>query len=361
MIAKKTFYSGNTHFILLYVMIMTQFLPVCTLECKTIEDKAPRAPKKVTSKIAVSLLDTFLEELPKTLCDNDLLPKSLTQPIFNLKKDDTRSSHQSTRNRYKKQTKSTESKKNPIATIRDPQKDRLLKKTLRDMSLEELREAHEYAILIKNTDSAIKFIEHMIMATKDQKELCSLRLELSDLYFEKGDMKNAGKHYLEYVKFYPGSKQCDYAEYKAILSRFYARLKPPLDQTKTRRTIRLAQNYIDRPNDQNKIFQDDVKRIQHMCYQDLYSYEVDIFNGYLKRGQLTGAQTHLGFIKEELLPVMKEIEPQMIECEIVLAQKQGNKTLAGEKTQHLEQTFPTYVPLKLAAQTKKKKSYVSRF
>lgn len=301
--ATQNSYTMSTYLGGTFLLIMTQFFMICTPISKTNEQTTTRTVKK-------------------------LYKKTITAPL------------------------------NAPTTQRDPLKDQLLKKTIRDMNLEELQEAKDYSLKLGNADNAIKFIERMIMLTKDQEQLCILRLELPDNYFEKGSFKQAGKQYANFLKFYPGSTQSDYAEYKSILSRFYARLQPPLDQRKTRKTIKLSQLYIDTSSASKKLYADEVKKIQKNCYQDLYAYELDIFNGYLKRNQLTGAQTHLTFIKNELLPVMKDIEPHLIECEILIAQKQANKVLVTEKTDYLKKTFPTY---QLASNNKPKKPYVYRF
>ena len=253
-------------------------------------------------------------------------------------------------------------KKQVTSIERDPTKDRLVKKTIRDMTIEELLIAKEYALALGNKELAIKYIkERLIIEIKDPEQLRNLRLELADLYFEKGDMKKATHCYLEYIKFYPGSKSRDYAEYKAVLSRFYARLKPPLDQTKTRKTINLANRYLQGSELPNKEYSHEVEKIRHDCYEDLYEYERDIVEQYFNLGKLTAAQTRITSIREDFLPMLKNIEPQLIEFEGLLAQKQGKDPAVQEKVAELQQKFPTYAPKKLVVQNKSKKSHANRF
>ena len=121
---------------------------------------------------------------------------------------------------YKKTVivKKKKPEKKLVTTIeRNPEKDRLLKKTIRDMTIEELLTAKEYATALGNKELVIKYIkERLIVEIKDPEQLRNLRLELADLYFEKEEMKKATHCYLEYIKFYPVSKSRHYAEYIAI-------------------------------------------------------------------------------------------------------------------------------------------------
>lgn len=252
-------------------------------------------------------------------------------------------------------------KKNVLTVEKDPEKDKLLKKTIRDMSIEELMAAKEYATALGKKELVIKYIKQLILEVKEPELLSNIRLQLADLYFENGDMKKAGHLYLEYIKFYPGSKSSDYAEYKAVLSRFYARLKPPLDQTKTQRTINLANRYLQGSDLPNKEYAHEVEKIRRTCYQDLYEYEKNIVEQYFNLGKITAAQTRIDGIKKEFLPILQEIEPQLIELEGLLAQRQGKDTQVQEKVAELQKKFPAYEPSKLALNTPSKKSHANRF
>ncbi len=246
---------------------------------------------------------------------------------------------------------------------KDPQKERILHKKIPSMSLAELQEAKEYVLRFDNTELATQFVQQMLLIHKsdNQEEIRMLRLELADLYFDDGKMKQAGKEYRTYVKFYPGSKEQDTAQYKEILSRFYSRLTPPRDQSITHKTLALANVYLDKPVDQ-KAYEQDVQKIVKACHQDLYDYEIDIFKQYCTRKQFTGAQTRLAAIKKEFLPIMKQIEPELIEWEGALAQQQGKAEIVAQSIETLKTKFPEYAPTVLVVYQKpKKKDYVTRF
>ncbi|MEX0940242.1 MAG: outer membrane protein assembly factor BamD [Candidatus Babeliales bacterium] len=319
----------------------------------------------------ISTQNTFSDQLSPVLLKNDASVqaiKPIEQSVFikktapQEKKSDQELTVQITNKRYPKKVvmKKPIKKPQPIV-LKDPAKDRLLKKTIRDMTIDELIIAKEYASLHSLQDLVLKYIERLIVLAKDPDLLSSLRLELADIYFEKAEMKKAGKLYLEYVKFYPGSKKRDYAEYKAVLTRFYARLKPPLDQSKTRKTIILANHYLERSNATIKEYTQEIEKMRIECYQDLYEYEVGIFYQYLNRERWIAAQTRLKNIKEELLPAMHDIEPHLLELEGLLAQKQGNETLVNEMLAKLQTNFPKHTPTVFIAHNKTKKSYVDRF
>lgn len=259
--------------------------------------------------------------------------------------------------------KTFKAKKVPKTVVVIPQKDikkdQLLKKPIRDLNLDELIEAKQYAMVHGDKELTIKYIERILAISNNQEDVRASRLELADIYFEKGDMKNSGKLYQKYVQFYPGSQQRDYAEYKSVLCRFYARLKPPLDQSLTRKTISMANRYLDRTD--TKHYEDDVTNIRQTCYKDLYEYEMEIVNQYLILEKLMAAQTRLESIKAEFLEVMPEIEPILIEREGIVAQKQGKETVVTQKMDELKQRFPAYNPNLLIAKIKPKKSFVDLF
>jgi len=256
--------------------------------------------------------------------------------------------------------------------IKNDAQEALIKRPIRDLSLDELWEAKTYVKKQGNNDLAITFLEQFIIKNNSQSDmrLQKARLEIADLYFDKGNLKKAKNEYRKFKEFYPGSKETlkilgedknvvQYSEYKELLCRFYARLKPPLDQTKTRKTIALANVYLDRTG--TKDYEKEVVDIRHTCYQDLYEYEFDIFKQYVNLERFTAAQNRLESIKEEFLPLMPEIEPILIEQEGIVAQKQGKDTVVAQKIEELGKKFPTYSPTLLLTAKKPKKSFVDIF
>lgn len=243
-------------------------------------------------------------------------------------------------------------------------KDQLLKKPIRDMTLAQLRIAKDYAKEKGNKDLVIKYLERILILTYDQQELCAVRLELADLYFEQKDMEQAGKYYREYVKFYPGSKQRDYAEYKSILTRFYVRLKPPHDPSITKETLILANNYLEHSTLVERKYVEKVQEIRNTCYQELCDYEFNIVNQHLHSGSIAQAQARLKSMKELYLPQVKHIHDigaRILELEGVIAHRMNDIKQVEMVIAHMKQEFPLYTPSMLVAQINPKKSYVDRF
>jgi outer membrane assembly lipoprotein YfiO len=237
----------------------------------------------------------------------------------------------------------------------------LLYKQPKDMALAELYSALDYALKIKNNDQAIKFVERLLIVESDQEKVRLLRLQLADLYFDNGNLKKAGAAYSEYIKLYPGGKdqqkeERDYAEYKGILCRFYARLRPPLDQSKTRKTLSLAKNYL--RSSGTHTYQEDVKKIQHECYRDLFNYEKGIVKFYCHQGSLQAAQERLKEMKKEF-GGLASFDPKIIKLEMFVARKEGNMVLAQAKQQELETKFPEY--LLKSTHRLVKQNHVNRF
>lgn len=240
-------------------------------------------------------------------------------------------------------------------------KEQLLKKTIQYMKEDELREAKKYAELIQSDKHLIsQYIERLLILSNDQAEKQTLRFELANYYFDKQDMKKAGRLFREYIRLYPGCKRRDQAEYKEILSRFHARVLPPRDQRKTMKVLRLTNNYIDSANTQKRSYLKEIKEIQHTCQEDLFSYEYDIAYQYMIRKQFKAAETRLAYIRSELLSHLKEKEPMVLELEIAIAQQQTSKDHTDEITQKiatLQSHWPDYKPTLFAhAKTYKKPS-----
>ncbi|OQA33817.1 MAG: Outer membrane protein assembly factor BamD [Candidatus Dependentiae bacterium ADurb.Bin331] len=209
-------------------------------------------------------------------------------------------------------------------------------------------------------EDAIKVIERLIALCNDQDdeaEVQQLRLEIADLYFELGKLKDAAKFYREYVKLYPGSKERDYAEYKKILCNFYAQLQPPRDQTRTNKTLKLTASYLKQEPDEQE-FRSDIAKIQTACYEDLFEHEKGIFQFYCKQHNFKAAETRLKNIKNQFESVHL-FDAVYLELELYLAQLQKNTELIAKKTAEIQAKFPTYT-LTLAA-SKPLNKHVQRF
>ena len=230
----------------------------------------------------------------------------------------------------------------------------------KDMSFEQLENAKNLTIELGYPQDAIVYLERMIVTTQDQEKLKELRLELADLYFDIGKFEKAGKLYGEYIISYPGSEHKEYAEYKAILCRFYLTLGTDRDQTKTEETLALIQTYLDEPMPSRE-YRLAIQDIQKQCWQKVRDREEYIFNFYLKQHKFEGAERRLAYIKEKFKGHLDDMPRLVLEMELTLASKQGKNDIIEQKQQELIQQFPQYASFVLAQTTPRKKSHVSTF
>jgi hypothetical protein len=238
----------------------------------------------------------------------------------------------------------------------------LLLKNPKEMSKSELQEAKVYAIQTKRLDFVIACVETLLVKEQSDKDqdpelVRQLRLQLGDLHFDNADMKQAARAYRIYKKMYPGSKRddLDHAEYKEILCRFYLSLKPPLDQTKTYRTLELANKYLESAD---HIYTQEVKNIRKNCYEYIFEYEKGIIIFNAKSKQPT--EQRLSDLKKELEQVAMEFEPQFLDLEIELAQLQNKPEIIEAKRAEKNEKFPQ-LTLTLADNGTRKTDFGRRF
>lgn len=207
-------------------------------------------------------------------------------------------------------------------------KDRRLRKrkskttrhTISTMTFDELREAKNRKLQENNVEIAIKYAEKMLPICKDMHELKDLTIELADLYFHHGDLEKAGKLYNEFTKLYPGYDKIEHAKHKAILCSFYSILNAENDQTKTKETIALTQEFLER-SDIFTQYASEVENIQKQCYRRLVESDKYIVEYYLNRDSFNAAQTRINNMRKDYGTAMPNLEPELLSYEIQIAQK----------------------------------------
>ena len=237
----------------------------------------------------------------------------------------------------------------------------LTKTPLKLLTEKELRCAADLAISLGWHEDAIRYLARLSTETKSTKVVKNLKLELADIHFDRGALKVCAEGYQEFLKLYPGDKQAEYAQYKGLLSNFYAMLESDRDQTPTHNTIRLANSFLEK-SEVYKQYNDDVRSILKTCHYALYDHEVVVFEYYMKKGSYKAAGTRLAAIKKGYQKKLPSTEPLNLHLEYRLASAQ-NKTAEAEKVHYkLASRFPKY-SLKLANNNKlgSKKNYVSFF
>lgn len=237
------------------------------------------------------------------------------------------------------------------------------KKTVRKMNFAELEEFKNRCLERKDTYNAIKTLERMVPLCTDLEKLKYILIELADLLFDDGKLESSFKMYREFVRYYPGNEKVEYAQYKAILCKFYLMNDAERDQSNTRDTIEFANKFLER-EDIFTTYSKEVRTIRSHCHQRLFESEVNVFEFYCNRGRYKSAQTRLANIRKDFMAITPAVEPYILTLEMNLAKEMNNATIADEKQKELNERFPTYTHTALTKLEKPdlpKKSNIDRF
>lgn len=229
-------------------------------------------------------------------------------------------------------------------------------KLIKGMSEEELREFATICVALEYFEEALKGLEQLIAITKNMLIAKEARIEIADIYFEKGEWKTAGEKYNEFIALYPADKYIDYAQYKSIISFYYCLPTHDRDQKTTQEVIEKANELLKKDHP----FKDDIMQIRKYCYRKLYEHNADIFNHYVKKGSYAAAEKRLSQIKKEFsAATVDNLEELTLGLDYKLACAQhdiSKKTLLEQKLAG----FPNSQAVKLAS-AQPVKSYVEFF
>jgi outer membrane assembly lipoprotein YfiO len=233
-------------------------------------------------------------------------------------------------------------------------------KDAKSMSLEELRQAADLALKLSWYDKALLYLKQMITASKDSETIKTVKLEIAEIYFQKGTLAKAEEAYKEYLELYPGADNAEYAHYKEVLCLFYQTLKTDQDQTPTRDTIKLTESYLEKGIAYKK-YRNEINEIRKQCHLMLYQNEVNVFNFYMKKKSFGAASGRLAHLKQQYLQQVPGVEPDIIALECRLAQAQGNTERYQERLAFLNKKFPEYGKQTTRVAHKTRKNYATRF
>ncbi|PKN03805.1 hypothetical protein CVU75_00355 [Candidatus Dependentiae bacterium HGW-Dependentiae-1] len=211
------------------------------------------------------------------------------------------------------------------------------KKTIKDMSYEELKELKGRLVAQKKNDAAIKCLEKMVAQCKDIVELKTCMIELADLLFDSGKLIQAEKMYTEFAKLYPGSDKIETVLYKAILCAYYSILDAQHDQTKTHDALELANQFLER-EELFPTYAGQVKKIKQQCHAKLFESEENIVNFYFKRNtkkDLIAAENRIKDMHKDYITILPEAESRVLALECSLAEKQHDPVMALHKREEL--------------------------
>lgn len=153
-----------------------------------------------------------------------------------------------------------------------------------------------YAREVLDYDLEIKTLVHLSKTAKKHDNLKKYLLEIGDYYFERNSLEKSITYYLEYCTLFPGSKESEYAYYKAIIASFYTTLEPNRDPSESERTIEHGQKFLKKFS--HKEYCQEVKEIITDCTKKLFLHEVHVFDHYIKQNKIKSAEMRLEYIKK---------------------------------------------------------------
>lgn len=192
------------------------------------------------------------------------------------------------------------------------------------LTVTQLEEKLEYAKKIVDAELTLKILQQLAKTAHQNSNLNKYLLEIADFYFERNQLEKAIEYYETYRKLYPGSKESEYAAYKAILSSFYTTLAPNRDVTPTEKTIELATVFLKQAV--RKDYKAEVEEIVKQCNHKLFQHEVYVFEHYVQQHKFKPAQMRLDYIEKHFLDSIKDAKRLMPHLKDLLEKSKNPET-----------------------------------
>lgn len=211
-------------------------------------------------------------------------------------------------------------------------------KLIKNMDEPELQKVLAYGKEVQDTELVFKTFFHLFSQSTSQESIKTYKLDLADFCFEIKDWEKAGAAYEEFLMLYPGSKEFEYAQYKAILCAFYLSLSFDRDQSGTQKVIAMCQLFLQRAKEVK--FIEETQTILTSCRQRLFDHEVYILETYLKQARVSSALKRIEYIQKEFTDI-KHLPEYIVYlndlCDIVKDPKTRPFILKADLTQALKQ------------------------
>lgn len=217
-------------------------------------------------------------------------------------------------------------------------------------SVPELIERKEYLVGVGNQEDAIKYLKKLITVAENQDEIKKFRFELANLYLDLKRFKKAVDGFSEYVIYYPGAINAEYAAYAEILCLDVLRNDASRDQSFTKNLISKAKSFL--ANDGYKHYDKFIKVILDDALEDLYNSEVLKFDFYARRGKVKSLENILLSIEKEILPHTSKFNNDYLELKKDLEFIKDGKEYVPRSIRPKIEKLPQY---------KKPKSFKARF
>lgn len=214
--------------------------------------------------------------------------------------------------------------------------------TMNDMNFMQIVQRKNELILEGDYKLAIKYLERALKLVDNADQPIFIMLELAELLMKSQQYPKAEKLFTEFIQLYPGSEYVEQAFVKAIRCSWEQTSTFDRDQTKTEETMALITRFESRQAicSENNIAS--VAEVKFLCEQKLASSNMYVAKHYIGRGIFRSAHKRLDDIRQKDLCKIPQIEPELLQLEIELAQGEKNKELEAAKCQELFAKYPTH-------------------
>lgn len=221
--------------------------------------------------------------------------------------------------RYERRARERTQKNTPL--------DQALSKQTKAMTFDQAVLAQKYYKEHQENDMVIKCGERILAVGGNQDTMRLTRLDLAERFFKKERYKDAEKHAVDYLTFYPGSPDSKRASFLALNATYKTQNNSYKDQKQTRATIDLAQTYLEKyPQDTQHV--PAVHEIIKKSYSTLIRSELNIITTHLNTyyntrgpGHLKSGLKRLEYLKKNYLSHVPQAQTKVLQLERVLKSK----------------------------------------
>lgn len=230
--------------------------------------------------------------------------------------------------------------------------------TISDMDFTELLQRKNELILTGDYTTAIKYLERMLKLAENTDQIIYIMLEMAELFMQTRDYKKAEVLFRDFTRLYPGNEYAELAFVKAIECSWNQTLRFDRDQSKTEETATLIEEFNTRKEIYSPWAVDRTTEIKKWCDQKLAQSCLSIAKNDLGLSKYKEVHKRVDDLRSTVVVQLPDIEPQLLEIEIELAQAEHNSELKEQKVSELQQKFPEHeITLSLTAP---KKSWFAR-
>ena len=228
-------------------------------------------------------------------------------------------------------------------------KDRKLKisktspnKPMQDMNFIELIQRKNELILEGEYKIALKYLEQILKMADNPEQPIFAMLEMAELLMRTEQYAKAEKVFTEFIQLYPGNEYVEQAFVKAIQCSWEQTSTYDRDQTKTEDTLTLITRFESRQAICSVENVQTVAEVKHLCTEKLAQANLYVAKHYIGRSIFRSAHKRLDDIRQKDLCKIPDIEPQLLQLEIELAQAEKDTAIEQAKFNELITKFPQH-------------------